>query len=440
MILPNDWKCPKLEDLVTIKYGKGLPTKNLIEKGYPVFGANGIIGCHSEYLYEEEQVLVSCRGAYSGKINWSPRQCFVTNNSLVLENVDTHFLDKKYLFYVLQTVDKSQLVTGSAQPQVTINNAKELLIPLAPLEQQKRIVAEIEKQFSRLDEAVANLKRVKANLKRYKAAVLKAAVEGKLTEEWRKQHPDVEPADKLLERILAERREKWQGRGKYKEPAVPDTTDLPELPEGWVWISSAQLSSGERYSLAIGPFGSNLKVSDYKKSGVPLVFVRNIRSASFDSGKSVYVTADKAEELVAHQISGGDLLITKMGDPPGDVCLYPENSPVAVITADCIKLRLSPILSSKLFFLRAIESKVVQNQILGVTKGVAQLKISLARFSLIGLPLPSLAEQNQIVAEVERRLSIVCEAEAQIDTNLRHADRLRQAILKQAFSGRLEGH
>ena len=76
------------------------------------------------------------------------------------------------------------------------------------------IVAEIEKQFSRLDEAVTNLKRVKANLKRYKAAVLKAAVEGKLTEEWRKAHPDVEPASELLKRILAERRAKWNGKGK----------------------------------------------------------------------------------------------------------------------------------------------------------------------------------------------------------------------------------
>ena len=93
------------------------------------------------------------------------------------------------------------------------------------------IVAEIEKQFSRLDEAVANLKRVKANLKRYKAAVLKAAVEGKLTEDWRKHHPDVEPASKLLERILAERRAKWSGKGKYKEPAEPETSDLPAMPE-----------------------------------------------------------------------------------------------------------------------------------------------------------------------------------------------------------------
>ena len=97
-------------------------------------------------------------------------------------------------------------------------------IPVAPPDQQDRIVAEIEKQFSRLDEAVASLKRVKANLKRYKAAVLKAAVEGKLTEEWRKQNPDVEPASKLLERILAERRTKWEEaelakmKAKGKEP------------------------------------------------------------------------------------------------------------------------------------------------------------------------------------------------------------------------------
>ena len=97
-------------------------------------------------------------------------------------------------------------------------------MPIAPLDEQRTIVAEIEKQFSRLDEAVANLKRVKPNLKRYKASVLKAAVEGKLTEDWRKQNSNIEPANKLVERILAERRSKWRGKGKYKELPIPDTT------------------------------------------------------------------------------------------------------------------------------------------------------------------------------------------------------------------------
>jgi type I restriction enzyme S subunit len=161
-------------------------------------------------------------------------------NLLVLRTVKD-VLCPQYLHYYLNYYRMAGHFIAVAQHAVnqsSLNQKKinAIKIPLAPLEQQKRIVAEIEKQFSRLDEAVANLKRVKANLKRYKAAVLKSAVEGKLTEEWRNQHPDVEPAEKLLERILAERRKKWQGRGKYKEPAAPDTTDLPELPEGWVWV------------------------------------------------------------------------------------------------------------------------------------------------------------------------------------------------------------
>ena len=103
--------------------------------------------------------------------------------------------------------------------------AKDVLplpIALTSRDQQNSIVAEIEKHFSRLDDAVANLKRVKANLKRYKAAVLKAAVEGKLTEEWRNQHPDVEPASELLKRILVERRAKWNGKGRGTpiQPAI----------------------------------------------------------------------------------------------------------------------------------------------------------------------------------------------------------------------------
>ena len=119
-----------------------------------------------------------------------------------------------------------------------------------PRPQQDSIVAEIEKQFSRLDEAVANLKRVKANLKRYKAAVLIAAVEGKLTEDWRKQHPNVEPASKLLERILAERQAKWSGRVKYKESRKPDIGELAALPEKWAWATvdhlTTMVTSGSR--------------------------------------------------------------------------------------------------------------------------------------------------------------------------------------------------
>ena len=108
-------------------------------------------------------------------------------------------------------------------------------------------MAEIEKQFTRLEAGVAALRRVQANLKRYRAAVLKAACEGRLvpTEaELAKagnRKAKFETGEALLARILTERRQNWQGRGQYKEPAAPDTAKLPPLPEGWTWATVEQM-------------------------------------------------------------------------------------------------------------------------------------------------------------------------------------------------------
>ena len=119
-------------------------------------------------------------------------------------------------------------------------------LPKPELDEQREIVAEIEKQFTRLEAGVAALRRVQANLKRYRAAVLKAACEGKLVpteaELARQEGRTYETGAQLLERILTERRQNWNGKGKYKEPAAPDTTNLPELPEGWTWATVEQLS------------------------------------------------------------------------------------------------------------------------------------------------------------------------------------------------------
>jgi type I restriction enzyme S subunit len=224
---------------------------------------------------------------------------------------------------------------------------------------------------------------------------------------------------------------------KYIEPTAPDEKDLPILPKEWCWATPKQLAATSKYSLAIGPFGSNLKVEDYQERGIPLVFVRNIRSTIFDGPDTRYVTVTKADELRAHRVIGGDILITKMGDPPGDACLYPGANSPAIITADCIKWTLSQLLAHRRFFVNAINSSIVRTQILGITQGVAQLKVSLGRFEGIALPLPPLTEQEQIVSEVERRLSVISQLEATIEANLKRAERLRQSILREAFAGRL---
>ncbi len=137
-LVPKGWRVGQLGNELRIAYGKNLPTTKLLDSGYPVFGGNGLIGFFSEYLYESRQVLVACRGAASGKVNQSPPKAFVTNNSLVLE--ETRELPFSYLKGFMSSTDLTPYVTGSAQPQVTIENLKvfKILVP------SEAVVAEFE--------------------------------------------------------------------------------------------------------------------------------------------------------------------------------------------------------------------------------------------------------------------------------------------------------
>ena len=139
---------------------------------------------------------------------------WVNNHAHVLRSLDNR--PNNYIKYYLDVFNYHGYVSGTTRLKLNQTSMRKIPVPIAPLDEQKRIVAEIEKQFSRLDEAVDNLKRIKANLKRYKASVLKSAVDSKLTEEWRKANPDVEPAGKFLERILVERQKNGKMRNWLK--------------------------------------------------------------------------------------------------------------------------------------------------------------------------------------------------------------------------------
>ncbi|MDO8844104.1 restriction endonuclease subunit S [Methylicorpusculum sp.] len=130
-LVPRGWKSGILGEELKIAYGKNLPTSKLLESGYPVFGGNGRIGFIDKFIYETRQVLVACRGAASGKINQSPPLSFVTNNSLILESNESTLLPFGYLKGYMLRSDLIPFVTGSAQPQVTIDNLKnfKILVP-----------------------------------------------------------------------------------------------------------------------------------------------------------------------------------------------------------------------------------------------------------------------------------------------------------------------
>ncbi len=368
-------------------------------------------------------------------------------SSVALLKPQRHILDSLFLKYYLNSPEgfrnMTGQMTGTAIKRLILQKIKAAFVPVAPLPEQRRIVAEIEKQFTRLDAGVAALRRVQANLKRYRAAVLKAACEGKLvpteTEVSRSQpstkdhQPPYETGEALLARILTERRQNWNGRGKYKEPAAPDTIKLPPLPVGWTWASLEQIawSSSYRTSAKCSP----------DNSGPPVLRIPNIAGGRIDLADLKFARADESIEA-GEELTPGDLLIIRTNGSKnliGRSAVVREKLSRATSYASyLIRFRLFD--SRTLFdwvgtvwdvsFLRAwIEQRAATS--------AGQHNISMSVLSTMPIPLPPLAEQTRIVAEVERRLSVVEELEAVVSANLHRATRLRQSILKKAFTGQV---
>ena len=368
------------------------------------------------------------------------------------------WLKPEFLFALVQTDDfieaMCDLVQGALYPAVRPKDISAHQFTFESLAQQTRIVEKLEELLSDLDAGVSELKAAQKKLGQYRQSLLKAAVEGALTAQWRAQHTPTETGAQLLERILKERRARWEAkqlakfeeqgkappkdwRKNYPEPTKPNTVNLPKLPNGWGWATIEQISSDAKHSLAIGPFGSDLKVSDYRDAGTPLVFVRNIRAGQYGGTRTKYISSEKAAELYAHSVIPGDVLITKMGEPPGDADVYPDNQPAGVITADCIKVSCWPGLLKPDYLKAAINSYIGQRQIKPITQGVAQKKVSLGRFSGIAIPIPPAAEQTAIMEFFSAADNDAKAQGAAIELALKQSAAQRKNILKAAFSGQL---
>lgn len=323
------------------------------------------------------------------------------------------------------------IASGTTFLELSGAKAKQIPIPLPPPDMQKRIVAEIEKQFSRLDEAVTNLKRVKANLKRYRASVLKAAVEGRLVETEaeiaRREGREYESGAQLLERILETRRREWKGKGQYKEPVAPDVSELPGLPEGWAW--------GTVEGLCEHIVDCPHSTPRFKDEGFPCIDTTWMTIEGLAKERARYVDDLIYQQRIARlEPKPGDIVFAREGTI-GTAILIPEGMKA------CLGQRVMLLRSRKLYvnqFLRhVLHSETVKQQYREQAIGSTVPHINVGDVKAFALPLPPLAEQQRIVAEVDRRLSLVRETEAQVEANLKRAERLRQSVLQKAFSGEL---
>ena len=394
-----------------------------------------------------ETLLLTNSGATLGVPKIAMIGGCINDGSVALLNVEYPL--KLYLYYFLKSQTKRlrTINQGAAQPNLNTGIVKAISVPLAPENEQRRIVAKIEELFSDLDAGVAALKRAKANLKRYRASVLKAAVEGKLTEEWRAKHPAKEPASALLARILKERRQKWEAdqlakfaaaekeppktwKDKYVQPTQPDMVGLPNLPEGWCWASVEQAAEFTRY-------GSSAKTNE-DDTGVPIIRMGNIVDGTLDYSELKFLPYDHPEfpDLL---LKKGDLLFnrTNSAELVGKSAVYEGQHEPCSFASYLISVRC--LTGCDPYFLcHYINSAHGRRWVKSVvSQQVGQANVNGSKLKSLAFPLTSVAEQIQIVTDVAEKLSQIEAAANAIGHDLLRASRLRQSILKRAFEGKL---
>jgi len=443
-VVPDHWRIVRFQEAVSLVSDRGKRVKQsaYVESGkIPVIdqGQRYIGGyTNDDDMAFEGSLPVILFGDHTRSIKYVQKPFAVGAEGIKILKPKDCF-DPKFFYHLLNSLE-----IPSRGYSRHFQFLKKFYLPIAPLNEQGRIVAEVEKQFSRLDEGITGLNRVKANLKRYKAAVLKAAVEGKLTEQWRKGHPDVEPAEKLLDRILTERRKKWEegelakmkAKGKatreekekkgYKNPVQPGSSDLGRLPNGWIWATADQCTSLITDGEHITPKRST--------EGVLLLSARNVHDGVLNLDEVDYIPERVYEILTKRFVAvPGDVLLSCSGSV-GRSCIVPENVRFGLVRSVAI---LKPLFKMGAYLSLAIRSPRGQVQINEKKTQTAQSNIFQGKIRTLLFPIPPMNEQELIVQEVERRFSVTHKMESELERNLRRADRLRQSILKKAFSGRL---
>ncbi len=465
--LPEGWFIASLGELCSIYDSERIPVnskdreKRVTGKKqselYPYYGATGQVGWIDNYIFDGEYVLLGEDGAPF--LDFSKDTAYIAHGKFWVNN-HAHILighpSNRYFCFYLNQADFREFVTGTTRLKLNQSQMKKIPVPVAPKQEQQRIVSKLEELFSKLDKGIESFKTARKQLMVYRQAVLKHAFEGKLTEEWRKKHAgELESAETLLEKIKAEREQRyrqqlddwkravkaWEAGGKEsKKPTKPGKpkelpplteekmAELSKLPENWIWEKLSWMTLGVEY-------GTSAK--SQKVGKVPVLRMGNIQKSSFDWSDLVF--SDDEDEIDKYRLKKGNVLFNRTNSPElvGKTAIY-QGEQEAIFAGYLIRVNQIPNIASAKFLNYFLNSCVAKNQGNKVkTDGVNQSNINGNKLIHYPFPYCSLHEQEEVVREIESRFSITEKLERDIEDGLKQAEALRQSLLKKAFQGKL---
>ncbi|MBD3746916.1 MAG: restriction endonuclease subunit S [Sphingopyxis terrae] len=443
--LPPQWEWSTIVEVSETIFGQSPPSSSYNQEGngLPFFQGKAEFGARhptvAKWCTEPTReakagdILMSVR-APVGPTNIAKEHCAIGRGlAAIRPSIDCGFVE---YWFKLTEQNLAAQGTGTTFSAITKKVLNGHPIPIAPLPEQQRIVEKIETLFAELDKGDDALREVQKLLARYRQSVLKAAVTGTLTADWRAANGAPQESGKdLLARILKTRRETWQGRGKYKESVEPDTEGLPELPEGWVWASLSQLTHIK------GGVTVDKKREAADPVTLPYLRVANVQNGFLDLGEIKEITVDRSK-ADACLLQPMDILLNEGGDRDKlgrgwvwsgeiDPCIHQNH----VYRARPVVSELSSHFVS--YYANAFGQPFFMAK---GTQSVNLASISLTAISGLPIPLPPLDEQQELVAIIEEKVAQIENGLRACETELVRAKALRRSILKEAFAGKLVPH
>jgi type I restriction enzyme, S subunit len=397
--LPEGWESLELGNAITVAYGKALKAEHRRPGSFSVFGSGGQVGTHDESLISYETIVIGRKGSV-GSVFHSVAPCWPIDTTYFV--ADFGGLVPRYLFRWLQAEDLAHLDTSSAIPGLNRDDLYSLIVPLPPLAEQRRIVAAVERILGKVSAARARLERVPTTLKRFRQAVLAAACSGRLTAGWR--------ADD----------------GSLHQP----NEEMPEIPASWDYkVSIDIVESGTVISYGMVLPGPNLD------EGVPYVRGQDIT----DSGKVLVDQLWRTSKGIADKhkrsvLAEGDVLLCVIRHLR--VAIVPKGLDGANLTQGTVRLRPSKAVD-RYFLAFFLQSPQSQEWMKARYIGMAMPRINVEHARQIPVPLPPLAEQQEIVRRVTALFARADAIEARATAALKRVESLAQAVLAKAFRGEL---
>ena len=457
--LPEGWKIERLGDVIDIQGGSQPPKSEFIYEpmeGYIQllqirdFGENGIPTFVPQNrvtkFCDKDDILIARYGASLGRIVTGLAGAY--NVALAKTIFDKNLLIKRFVYYLLQTQifqAPLKMISRSAQNGFAKHEIAHIEIPIPPLETQQAIVNKIESLFDEIDEGIGRLKTAAQQIQQYRQSLLKNAFNGELTKEWRSKHADTLPSEnELLAQIQTTREQhhaqqladwqtavsQWEQNGKEgKKPSKPIlkkiTTD----------ISDNEINVPDKHWF-VGLFGdlvdikSNLVKPD-EYLDFPHIAPDNIEK---NTGKLLSFKTIREDEVISpkHYFYAGQIIYSKIRPNLSKLVLVDFNG---LCSADMYPLESDVFNHSFLKYIMLSRYFVKKASTAG-SRSVLP-KINQSELGMIPLPICSPAEQTQIVAILESKLTACDQLAAELAKQLKQAELLKQAVLKAAFSGSL---